>query len=133
MDVIRASTNLATAFQIALDGAEAINYLRGRAEYCDRSRYPLPDLILTQIDLPGISGLALLAWIKRQPQFQTLPVVLIQPNLDSHTIHYAEQLGAHLLIPKPISPASSLDFSRQVLDVLRHSDAAYSPHNLYHL
>lgn len=121
MDAIRASTPVAVVFQIALDGAEAINYLRGEVEYTDRERYPLPDLVLSQVDLSGMSGLDLLAWIKRQPQFQELPVILMYSNLDATSVRQAEQLGASLILNKPASPQSSFDFSQQVLDLLLSS------------
>ena len=118
MDAIRATTSVAIAFQIALDGAEAINYLRGEVEYTDRARYPLPDLVLSQMNLTGMSGLDLLAWIKRQPQFQDLPVILMYSEQDAVSANEAQQLGANLILSKPVSPQSSYDFSKQVLDLL---------------
>ncbi|PSB14179.1 two-component system response regulator [filamentous cyanobacterium CCP2] len=118
MDAIRATTSVAIAFQIALDGAEAINYLRGEVEYTDRARYPLPDLVLSQMNLTGMSGLDLLAWIKRQPQFQDLPVILMYSEQDAVSADEAQQLGASLILSKPVSPQSSYDFSKQVLDLL---------------
>jgi CheY-like chemotaxis protein len=118
MDAIRATTSVAIAFQIALDGAEAINYLRGEVEYTDRARYPLPDLVLSQMNLAGMSGLDLLAWIKRQPQFQDLPVILMYSEQDAVSADEAQQLGANLILSKPVSPQSSYDFSKQVLDLL---------------
>ncbi|WP_416672569.1 response regulator [Egbenema bharatensis] len=121
MDAIRATTSTAIAFQIALNGAEAMNYLRGEMEYADRGQYPLPDLVLFQVNLTGMSGLELLAWLKRQPQFQEIPVILMHApdsELEPSDLEQATYLGVSLMISKPTSPQSASDFSKQVLNVL---------------
>jgi CheY-like chemotaxis protein len=121
MDAIRATTSTAIAFQIALNGAEAMNYLRGEMEYTDRAQYPLPDLVLFQMNLTDISGLDLLVWIKRQPQCQEIPVIVMHgpdSELEPIAVDQAIQLGVSLMIIKPTSPQSASDFSKQVLGIL---------------
>lgn len=36
-----------------------------------------PDLVLLDISLPEMDGTEVLAWIRKQPQFQTLPVIAL--------------------------------------------------------
>ena len=44
--------------------------------FANRAAYPLPLLVLLDLKLPVKSGFEVLAWIRRQPQFQQLPVVI---------------------------------------------------------
>ena len=67
--------------RVARYGSEAILYLKGVGIYGDRKRYPLPSLIIIDLDIPDGSGLAVLGWIRHQPQFNSVPiVVLVHPS-----------------------------------------------------
>ena len=52
----------------ARDGQEAINYLGGIGQFQDRQRFPLPDAVLLDIQLPKKSGFEVLEWLTQQPQ-----------------------------------------------------------------
>lgn len=54
----------------------AMEYLGGAGEYRDRVRYPLPSLIVSDIDLPGRSGTELLAWIRERDELKDVECVL---------------------------------------------------------
>src|SRR4030095_9597241 len=43
--------------QIARDGEEATDYLSGKGRYADRDRFPLPAIILLDLNMPKTSGL----------------------------------------------------------------------------
>ena len=50
--------------------------------YADRKAYPLPGLVLLDLNLPYWSGLEVLEWSAQQPALRRLPVVdlhLLQP------------------------------------------------------
>lgn len=51
---------------IAGHAAEAHAYLRGAGTYADRDAYPMPQLILLDLELPQKSGLKILQWLKRE-------------------------------------------------------------------
>ncbi|MBT3388790.1 MAG: response regulator, partial [Chloroflexi bacterium] len=44
------------AIHVARNGREALDYLFGVGKYEDRERYPLPDLVLLDLKMPGING-----------------------------------------------------------------------------
>src|ERR1700742_3810690 len=47
------------------DGAEAIRYLAGEGEYADRKAFPIPLLILLDLNMPRVNGFDVLAWMQK--------------------------------------------------------------------
>ncbi|MGZ4964393.1 MAG: response regulator, partial [Limisphaerales bacterium] len=62
--------------QIAPDGMFAVEYLQGEEQYTDREKYPLPQIILSDMKMFRMSGIELLQWVRANPKFRKLPVVL---------------------------------------------------------
>src|SRR6185503_10901677 len=87
--------------QIVNDGAAAIRYLSGTGEFEDRKRFPLPCLLLLDLNLPRRSGLEILKWVREQPRLQSVPVVLLTSSSHSRDIHSAYTLGANGYLVKP--------------------------------
>src|SRR5882762_4014941 len=55
------------------DGEEAINYLSGKPPFADRTRYPLPSLVLLDLKMPRMSGFDVLTWLQGHPEFSHAP------------------------------------------------------------
>ncbi|MEM6784337.1 MAG: response regulator [Bacteroidota bacterium] len=79
----------------------------------DPSTTPPYDLVLLDISMPGLSGLDVLARIRREPTTADLPVMMVSAHNDASTITYARALGADDYLTKPFAPAT----------LLRHVDA----------
>lgn len=61
----------------------------------------LPALVLTDINMPGLNGFEVVAKIREQPAFETLPVVVMVTSSDAvDDIRRAENVGANHYIPK---------------------------------
>ena len=58
------------------DGKEAKDYLAGNPPYNDRQLYPIPGLLLLDLNLPYWSGLEVLGWLREQPRLRWLPAVI---------------------------------------------------------
>ncbi len=69
--------NIANPLQVVEDGEAAIRYLLGEEYYSDRTRYPIPILILLDLKLPRKSGAEVLAWLRQQPELKRLSVVVL--------------------------------------------------------
>jgi CheY-like chemotaxis protein len=83
-------------------GDDAIRYLSGTGEYADRAAHPLPCVLLLDLKLPGnTDGLTVLKWVRRQPSFQDLLVIVISKLEDPAVIRQAYQFGANSYIMKP--------------------------------
>ena len=97
------------AVQVARDGLEAIAYLNGEGKYADRQEYPLPVLVLLDVQMPKMDGFEVLNWMQGQPLLKSLRVVVLTNGLDSRESSAAHQLGAHSFLVKPTDFADSAD------------------------
>ena len=62
-----------------------------------------PDILLLDINLPEVSGLDLLEFIRRRPQWNQLPVVMLSSEATDVQVDHAMQLGADAYIFKPVT------------------------------
>jgi len=60
-----------------------------------------PACLLLDIKLPTISGLDVLAWIRKQPNLKRLPVIMFTSSLLPEDINQAYDLGANSYLTKP--------------------------------
>jgi CheY-like chemotaxis protein len=96
------------------DGREALAYLAGQAPYSDREQHPLPQLVLLDLNLPLVSGFDILAWVRSQPQFRSLPVIIFSSSGRPEERERAAALGADHFIVKPTSGAHFLPVARDL-------------------
>ncbi|MBD2358843.1 response regulator [Tolypothrix sp. FACHB-123] len=91
--------------QVVEDGEQAVNYLK---------KSPLPGLILTDMKMPRMNGMELLAWIKQQPEFCHLPVIVFSSSGEIEDIHQATALGASSYIVRPGSFAELVEIMQHI-------------------
>lgn len=65
------------SLHVVHDGEEVIQYLQGEAKYADREKFPLPSLLLLDIKMPKKNGFEVIQWIRNQPTFNPLPVIML--------------------------------------------------------
>ncbi len=94
--------NLSARLEAASDGQVAIQYLSGAEAFADRSRYPVPGLVLLDLKMPRTSGFEVLEWIRRQPAFQSLPVVVFTSSRNDADMRRSYQKGANSYVLKPM-------------------------------
>lgn len=85
-----------TRFEIFPDGAQAWNAIRGAAESDDT-----PDIVISDIEMPGMDGLRLTKEIKADARLAHIPVVLFSSLITPENRKKGEQVGADLQISKP--------------------------------
>ena len=97
------AVRLQAGFQVAgitVDGLETVMYLRGTAPYGNRARYPFPDIVLLDYEMPGYNGLEVLASLlktARRPR-----VILWSSAIERIDKHLAYELGAAMVCSKPL-------------------------------
>lgn len=86
----------------AHDGEQACEYLAGRGRFADRVRFPMPDLVLLDLQLPRRSGFEVLQWARSQPHLKQLPILVLTSSSESKDIDRAYSLGANSYLVKTI-------------------------------
>jgi CheY-like chemotaxis protein len=86
---------------VASDGEQALEYLMGTAAYADRRSYPLPDVIMLDLALPGLDGFAVLRWVRAQPQLAGVPVIVLTGSESARDLDRAYSLGVNSYLNKP--------------------------------
>ncbi|HLH56521.1 MAG TPA: response regulator [Verrucomicrobiae bacterium] len=88
--------------QVVRTGEEAVEYLTGTGRYSNREEYPLPELMLLDLRLPGIDGFQVLHWLRQQPSLKSLRVVVLTASDALSDATQAYQFGANSFLVKPI-------------------------------
>ena len=94
---------LENPLQVVTDGEEATHYLSGEGRHADRQAHPLPKLIVMDIKMPRMSGFEVLEWIKHNPTFRRIPVVIVSSSDRPDDIDRAYELGANAYMVKPVN------------------------------
>ena len=112
--------------RILTDGAEAIAYLTGEPPYGNRAEHPLPGLVLLDLKLPMTDGFEVLKWIRRQPEFAKLCVVVLTASDQIHDANQAYLLGATSFLVKPLDFWNAADLSRAIERLLAKGTYSFS-------
>ena len=96
LQVVFKKAGIATKLEVATDGDEAIAALQN-----GKFAAGPPVCVLLDIKLPGRSGLEVLEWIRSQPKFRRLPVILLTSSNQPADINRAYDLGANSYLVKP--------------------------------
>lgn len=96
--VVRAylETALGCAVAEAGDGLEAVARLR-EADY---------DLVICDLVMPGMTGLELAGWIRRDQRLRRLPIVMLTSQGEERDRRRAAALGVDEYLVKPFDPLS---------------------------
>ena len=104
------------------DGEAAMAYFSGAEPYSDRTKYPLPQLLLLDLRMPRVSGLELLTWLRAQPYGAQLPVIVLTESSYDKDIRDAYRLGAKTFLTKPFAPDDFSSALKYTTDYWFHGD-----------
>jgi CheY-like chemotaxis protein len=93
------------------DGADALAFLRADGRYAGR---PFPDLILLDLNLPGINGREVFAAMRADPELSRIPVVVLTASAAEEDLLRSEALGAAAYMRKPVDFGGLTDVVRRV-------------------
>jgi two-component system response regulator len=85
------------------DGVRLMDYLRGQDEFANRKDFPMPDLILLDLNMPRKDGREALEEIKADPQLRHVPVVVLTTSKAEEDILRSYDIGAAGYISKPVT------------------------------
>lgn len=91
--------------EVALDGRSGMD-LVGNGDGCD--------LVLLDINLPGLSGLELVSWIRSSEGADRIPIVMFTSSNLVEDVREAERRGADMFVVKPFDVREYLSVLRQI-------------------
>ncbi|MCS3698700.1 response regulator [Salinibacter ruber] len=94
--------DLAKHFHRIGDGAQALDFLFGRAAHADRSVEDAPGLILLDLKLPKVSGHEVLRALKSDERTRHIPVVVLSSSGERSDVERCYALGANSYVVKPV-------------------------------
>jgi len=62
------------------------------------------DLILTDINMPEINGLEIVSFVKKHPQYRSIPTIIVSTEQSEEDIKKGLALGANAYVTKPFDP-----------------------------
>ena len=98
---------------VVTDGEQALQFVRRTGPFTDA---PRPGLILLDVNLPRLSGLEVLAELKRDPELLLIPVVVLTTSQAEEDILRSYELHANAYVSKPVDFEHFIEAIRQIDD-----------------
>ena len=93
--------NLRNPIDVVRDGDQALDYLLRRGAFAARSAEN-PGLVLLDLKLPKVSGLEVLAAIRKDERIRRLPVVILTSSREESDVVRSYELGTNAYVVKPV-------------------------------
>lgn len=74
------------------------------------------DLVLTDINMPDINGLELISYMRNNPNYQDIPIIIISTEGSRKDIERGKLLGANDYVVKPFDPATLQELLQKYLN-----------------
>ncbi|MCL9783331.1 response regulator [Vibrio sp. S4M6] len=84
------------------DGQDALDYLYKTGPYTHNPDVKRPDLILLDLNMPGVDGRRVLQRVKDDPDKRSIPIVILTTSRDSKDVEQCYDMGASTYIQKPL-------------------------------
>ncbi len=91
---------LTNPVHVVSNGNEAMEYLKGALE-ARSAGSAIPLLITLDLNMPLCNGFEVLSWIRKQPAFKGVPVLILSQSERPRDINRATHLGANAYLIKP--------------------------------
>lgn len=98
----------------ASDGEDAINYLNSVEEEA------LPSLIVLDLNMPKKDGRQTLRYLKTNPHFSQIPVVILSTSTNKNDKEICKTLGAASYLQKPNNYNGYKDIIKNFMSLLSH-------------
>ncbi len=88
--------------EAASSAVDALERLRGTGKYAGK-RPQLPDLLLLDVNMPGMDGFAMLKELKSDAELRKIPVIMLSTSNSPQDINRCYDCGAASYLTKPDS------------------------------
>jgi CheY-like chemotaxis protein len=91
------------SINLLLEGVEVLEAEDGRRGLAS-ARLERPDLVVTDIAMPGLNGFELAEALRRDDRTAQIPLIFLSGELDADNEARAQSLGALAYVTKPFDP-----------------------------
>ena len=88
------------SFRFFSDGSPLKQYLENMPGSSTK-----PDLLLTDLNMPGMDGFEIINWVRAHPLFANLPIVVMSSSSEPEDQERAMELGCNRFLIKPSNVA----------------------------
>jgi CheY-like chemotaxis protein len=99
------SAHFKASLQTVNNGEEAIAYLKGEGVFANRDKFPLPTVMLLDLNMPKVNGFGVLTWVRTQPGLKRLSIIILTASSRQEDMERAFDLGANSYLVKPAAMA----------------------------
>ena len=119
MNIAFRRAGLNSPLQVVHNGEEAIAYLAGEGRYADRKKFPLPAVMLLDLNMPMKDGFDVLDWLRKQSRLKRLSTIVLTSSRRPEDVERAFDLGAHSYLVKPAALEDLVAMIRSLRDWLK--------------
>ena len=106
--------NIANALYIVNDGEECLDFLHQRGKFREPGSAPRPGILLLDIKMPKMDGLAVLEHIRNDEKLCHLPVIILTTSKAEEDRLRSYNLGVNAYIVKPVGFENFSDAVRAI-------------------
>ena len=92
----------AMSMMLKLLNCETETFLNARSAVQTLQTGKRPDMLVLDINMPEFTGLDLLEYLRRHPEWEDLPIVMLSSEAADVTVDEAMALGADSYVMKPV-------------------------------
>jgi two-component system response regulator len=89
--------------RVLADPVDAVLYLQGKGLYADRANYPAAHLVVVSVANDAGAGMDVLRWMRRSPEHEGIPVVVMARADRERDALAAYDAGANACVARPQS------------------------------
>ena len=95
--------NRAMGLMLKMLNCEVMAFLNARAAVQTLLTGKHPDLVLLDINMPEVSGLDMLEFLRRRKEWKELPIIMLSSESAESMVDKALQIGADSYLMKPVT------------------------------
>jgi len=122
-------TRFALALLFEMEGFEVITAVDGEEAYF-RAVEERPDLIVTDINMPKVSGLDLIERVRKDSRIENIPIVAMSA-VEKQSLNRAKELGAIAVAQKPIEFDQFLSLAAKLVSARSRRSRNLTPKERY--
>lgn len=106
--------HIANHLAVVRDGQEALDYIFAEGNYRHIPFEDKPQVLLLDLGLPVVPGLAVLDRIRNDPRTEYMPVIILTSSVNQEDIINSYQHGANSVVRKPLDLRSFMQATKQL-------------------